>query len=308
MVNKMEDESKMLEFAYDLFRLGQQNKIMIVEIGQNQDGTYFVEIGNRDADFIEKTKDVLKELSDEIEIVDTKFSMDGTWLITFKVDDSVIENYQRKEIDATATTATPITNILSPTSRDVSIDDEDDQEEEEDDRKGVAIVEKTDKVTVYADGVVEIDIDPWKFEVVPKALVNMIPFMNFVTIIQEYDWARLVGLFLGDDDFKDNEAYYPNKWSGRWIIKGISPVEEEYYYEIHDAAGGDTPQIYAQTTYGINELFGWLLEKFKDKTPIEYTRSLILQNKKKAEFGIDKDGKPWHSWNRCGWLSELGIG
>lgn len=296
-----EENNKAMEFAYDLFRLGQQNKLVIIEIGENTDGKYFVELGNREPESIEKLNEVLKELSEEIEIISKQFSMDGTWIINFELDSSILKNYQSKE-----------TNYKKDSSSIIVVQEDEKEEEEvnsqDDDRKGVKIIEQKDGVTVYADGVIEIDIHPWQFNVVPKALANMIGFMPFVSIIQAYDWTNMVGLFLGDEEFKENEAGHSDRISGRWVIKGISPVGEIYYYEIHDAEGGDVPHIYAKSTYGVEEMYNWLIEKFKDKSPIEYTRKFILPNKKKAEFGIDKNGHAWQSWNRCGWLTELGLG
>ena len=291
-----------VKFSYDLFKLAQEKSIHVVGLNDNEDGTYSVEVSDSDPEVISKVQDVLKELIDSVDLLEPHFSMDGTWLIDFNVDEEFFKNYEGKEwANVTDEIKTKIEKELQ------KADEIPDEEDEEDDRKGVEIVKKEGNVTVYADGVVEIDVDPWEFAVVPREKTIPIPFMKFQCIIQEYDWATLVGLFLGDDDFKDNEAYHSRGQSARWIIKGISPIKEEYFYEIHDAEAGDTPQIHSNTSFGIYEMMEWFKEKFKDKTPIEYTKDVILPSGKKAQFGIDKDGNSWYTWSRCGWLSELGL-
>jgi len=304
-----EEETSLLQFSYDVFKSLGKEKIIVLEINKDND-SFTIEIGNRDHADVDRAKEILKTLVGDINDVKESYSMDGTWLLTFTPPEGALDNYESKLADSQEAIE-KITDFLSAVNppESTKVDDEDDKEEEEeyDDRKGVKVVEKKGNVTVYEDGVIEIDLEDWRFESVDPEIAKDIRNLRFVTIMQT-DWTRLVGYFLNDDVISKNEVESARKISGRWMFKGLSPTDEEYYFDIHDIEGSDVPHIYAIDGYGINELFEWFEQTlFKDKKPFEYTRDIELPNGTKEQFGIDKDGNPWQSWNRCPWLERLGL-
>jgi hypothetical protein len=305
---KMEKkDGNLLKFSYDIFSFTGKKKIIVLNIDENTDGSFTLEIANREHETVDSVKEILNTLVGEIEDISESYTMDGTWLLTFAPPKGALDVYESKHSEEELSA---IEKMMTETEKSKAVTEITekiiDEVEEYDDRKGVDIVEKKGNVTVYADGVVEIDLEDWRFEAMDPEEARVMPPLPFATIMQ-IDWTRLVGYFLDNDDIKDKEVESSRRISGRWMFKGRSPTDEEYYFDIHDIEGSDIPHIYAHDNYGINELSEWFDSMFKGKKISEYKREFILPNGTKAEFGIDKEGNPWQSWNRCPWLEELGL-
>lgn len=164
------------------------------------------------------------------------------------------------------------------------------------------------KITKNPDGTIDIELGPWEFSCMPKQMEPLIYVMPYAVNVQEYSWTTLIGLFLTEPDFAENELSHSDRISGRWIIRGQSPFGEDYYFEFHDMKGGDIAQIYAQENYGVYEMLEWLEEYFADRKLAEYTRRFKLPDGEAASFGIDNKGERWHSWDKIPpWLKQLGL-
>lgn len=165
------------------------------------------------------------------------------------------------------------------------------------------------KVTKNPDGTVDIELMPWEFSCMPNQMEPLMPVMPHIESYQEYSWTTLIGLFLTEPGFAENELSHSDRISGRWIIKGRSPFGQDHYFEFHDIKGGDIAHIYAQDGYGLYGLFEWLKEHFADREMAEYVRRFKLPDGETGSFGIDNKGKRWHSWDKIPpWLKELGLG
>ena len=296
------DKEKVMQFAYDFFRLARENGLKITVIDENE-GVFSVDIRSQEPDCLEEIKPILDELLSEWKWIKNEFDVsDKVWRMYFKVDESLLDNY--KSYVFTTPKSEDNIIVVDPDVDD-AIEDEDDVKDEDD--LANKIVEQKENVTVFADGSIEVELKPWEFECVPKQIANLMPMMKYIGMIQTYDWVRMVGLFLGDDDFKENELIYPDGQSGRWLVKGTDQFGSDHYFEIHDTKGGDVPQVYGKSKFGIDELLLWIIEKFKDCSPVEYTKKIKLPGGEDGEFGIDDQGNPWHTWNRCPWLKEMGF-
>jgi len=164
-----------------------------------------------------------------------------------------------------------------------------------------------DKITKNSDGTITVDLDPWEFSCMPKQMEPLMPIMQHLTNVQNQSWTTLIGLFLTEPDFVKNELSHSDRVSARWIIRGRSPMGEDHYYEVHDVKGGDTGQLYAVDGYGVNALFEWFDEHFKDVKPVAYARSFVISDGETGTFGINAKGEKWHSWNKIPtWLREIG--
>jgi hypothetical protein len=295
------DEEIIKKFAQDLFVLSFKKRVKITNIGEDQ-GNYFIEVYEVDADKVKDAESLLTDLLKSAKIIKKEFdSSMWIWRIYFSVDESEFGNYKSQIEEPKPSGEITITQSEED-EEEKDIEDEEKKYEEKD------IVQKGDGITVYKDGVIDIDIHPWEFSCITKEEGNLKPVVQqFLTVVQTYDWTELVGRFLADDEFKDNELPHGSSISGRWRVRGKSPFGTIYEYEIRDTVGGDVPQIYGDANYGIGELLEWLEKRFKEVKPIEYTKTFKLPSGKKATFGINAAGERWQSWNRAPWLEELGL-
>ena len=90
----------MFRFSYDIFSFTRAEKIIVSGIDENTDGTITLEIANMDYEKVNRVKEILKETIKEIEDIKESFSMDGSWLLTFKIPDGILENYESTKCDA----------------------------------------------------------------------------------------------------------------------------------------------------------------------------------------------------------------
>jgi hypothetical protein len=168
---------------------------------------------------------------------------------------------------------------------------------------------QNNKITENPDGTIDVELTPWEFSCMPKQMESLISVMPYAENLQIYSWTTLIGLFLAEPDFAENELLHSDKISGRWIIKGCSPFGQDHYFEFHDIKGGDIAHIYAQDGYGIYDLFEWVKEHFADRKAVEYIRRFKLPDGETGSFGINDKGEKWHSWDKIPpWLKELGLG
>ena len=174
-------------------------------------------------------------------------------------------------------------------------------------RKENEVKRDGNKITKNPDGTIDIELTPWEFSCMPKQMEPLISVMPHVVNLQCYSWTTLIGLFLTEPDFVENELPHSVRYSGRWIIRGCSPFGQDHYFEFHDVKGGDIAQIYAQDSYGAYELLEWLEEHFAGRKLVEYTRKFKLPYNEIGTFGVNDKGEKWHSWHKAPpWLKELG--
>jgi len=285
------DNEKLMKFGQDLFKLCGERGLPVTGLGE-ENGEFYMETPDANAeagDFGEVLKELLGE-SDKWEVQKSSFDpATDLYRFNFTMEEDILDSYDYefevhefdvKELD-----------IL----------------EENKDKKVKRVEGPKDNIIYFDDDSVQIDLDAWEFTCIDKKVANMLRPMANIGFLQSYDWTTLVGHFLADDEYKPNELITTGSQTGRWAVKGISPFGKEYLYILHDDNAGDLPLVQSKSDYGLHEMSEWYFKKYKDHTLEIYEREVELSDGTIEKYGVDVNGEAYATWNRCGWLKELGL-
>lgn len=279
------DNGQVVKFGQDLFRLCGEKGFQVIDLSE-ENGHYFIQTPT-ESDFSE----VLEELLADKWKLESKLldSTTNTWKWEFTLEDGALDNYNYQFVDKT----------IDVTELDIL--------EENEDKTVTKVEGPHNNIIHFDDGTIQIDLGAWAFEIIERQVGNLMKPMEKVGMILTFDWTELVGHFMSDDEFEENELIHTGSQTGRWAIKGVSPFGKEVFFIIHDENAGDIPIVQSSSTYGLLELGEWFQERFKDHQPCVYEREVKLSDGSVEKYGIDDTGKPYNTWNRCGWLKELGL-
>jgi len=275
----------MVKFGQDLFRLSGEKGLQIVEL-EERNGRFYIQTPT-DQEF----KEVLDELVEDKWTMHSKTfdQASNSYEWGFILEDGALDGYNYQFVDTT----------IDVTALDLL---------DENKEKTVTKVEgPQDNIIHFDDGSIQVDLDAWTFVCIKRPIGNLLRPMGNVGMLMTFDWTELVGQFLADEEFKDDELLVTGSQTGRWAIRGVSPFGKETLYIIHDENGGDLPMVQSEGSYGVMELGEWFKDRFEDKTPEVYERKVKLSDGTIERYGVDDEGKPYNTWHRCGWLKELGL-
>lgn len=278
-----------MKFGQDLFKFCGEKGLQIIELGE-ENGKFYISLPNDNVD-PESFKAVLNELiKDKWTIQDPEIDQAiNLYKFYFVLNDDALDNYSYQPTDLS----------IDVKSLDIL--------EENKDKKVTKVEGPKDNIIHFDDGSIQVDLDAWTFNCIEKQVANLLRPMGNHGFLQAFDWATLVGHFLADEDFRNNELMRTGSQTGRWAIRGISPFGKEVLFILYDENGGDIPMVQAKSTYGVIELSEWFLKKYKDHLPAPYERKVKLCDGSIEKYGIDATGEAYTSWHRCGWLKELGL-